>query len=547
MIHKLRARMKGSVARHWPILRLRTILLGTLLFVAALPGFGAIFLRIYENALVRRTEAELVAQGAALAASAAVVGRDIALPAAPPAAPERYHDRMTEVDLRSSPILPPRPRAGTGTLHPDPAALAVARRMMPAFQETKVTTLASILVLDRQGILLNGREAGGSLAALPEIQAALEGRPTTVLRENEGYPTHHALDWLSRAANIRLHHARPIVVDGRIAGVLLLSRSPRALALGLYEDRGKIALGVAAIFAMLLMLSAVLSRAIVRPIEGLSRATRALASGRRVAARQPTLQVVEIRALYEDFEQMADAIEKRSRYLRDFAASVSHEFKTPLAGISGAIELLQDHGPQMSAAESERFLANMAADARRLSRLVGRLMELARADVLVGAPDAAVPPRAVLLAVADALSAEGFAIAVRLPEREPDISIDGDTLEAVLTTLAENARQAGATHLELALRHEIGVSYIDLSDNGPGIPEADRSRIFLPFFTSKRELGGTGLGLSIARSLLQAYGGELELVPSAHGARFRITCLNSPDRPAGESANWSTFQSGGIA
>ena len=63
---------KAVIARHWPVLRLRTILFGTLLFVVALPGLGAIFLRVYENALVRRTEAELVAQSAALAATAAV-------------------------------------------------------------------------------------------------------------------------------------------------------------------------------------------------------------------------------------------------------------------------------------------------------------------------------------------------------------------------------------------------------------------------------------------------------------------------------------------
>ena len=531
---RLWARTKAALARRWPILRLRTILLGTLLFVAALPGFGAIFLRIYENALVRRTEAELVAQGAALAASAAVVGSGIALsaplPTAPPAVPERYHDRVTEVDLRSSPILPPRPRAAAGPVA-DPAAVALAWRMMPAFQETKVTTLASILMLDRQGILLNGPQAGGSLAMLPEVHAALAGVPTTVLRENAGYPARHALDWLSRAANIRLHHARPIVVEGKVVGVLLLSRSPRALFLGLYEDRGKIALGVAAIFAMLLVLSAVLSRAIVRPIEGLSRATRALASGRRVPSRQPTLQVVEIRALYEDFEQMADAIEKRSRYLRDFAASLSHEFKTPLAGISGAIELLQDHGPEMAPAESERFLANMAADARRLSRLVGRLMELARADVHVGAAQAAAQPGEILAAVADALSGEHFAVTLDLPEAMPAVSIDGDALEAVLTTLAENARQAGACRLAMTLASDDNGVRIDLVDDGPGIPEADRPRVFEPFFTSKREQGGTGLGLPIARSLLGAYGGDLALLPGTAGAHFRISCPAAPPSP----------------
>ncbi|EPR14929.1 histidine kinase [Sphingobium indicum IP26] len=522
------AGLKARIARHWPVLRLRTILLCTLLFVAALPGFGAIFLRVYENALVRRTEAELVAQGAALAAGAAVVGRGMADRPVPSAAPMRYHDRMTEVDLRSSPILPPRPRAVPTRERPDGAAVEIARRMMPAFAETKVTTLSSILMLDRRGVVLNGREGGRSLAALPETRAALAGRAVTVLRENEGVTAHYPLEWLSRAAGIRLHHARPISVDGRVIGALLVSRSPRALFLGLYEDRGKIALGVVAIFLMLVLLSAILSRAIVRPIESLSRATRELALGRRVAPRHPSLQVVEIQALYRDFEQMAESIGKRSRYLRDFASSVSHEFKTPLAGISGAIELLQDHGADMAPADRQRFLANMAADAQRLSRLVRRLMELARADVLVGESDARTDAAPVLVSVADALSADGFAIDLHLPRHMPDLTVDAGALEAVLTTLAENARQAGASRLDIGVALHQGAAWIDLADDGPGIPPGDRGRVFDLFFTSKREEGGTGLGLAIARSLLDAYHGELRLLPSDRGAHFRLVVGTAP-------------------
>jgi signal transduction histidine kinase len=307
-----------------------------------------------------------------------------------------------------------------------------------------------------------------------------------------------------------------------------LSRSPRALSLGLYEDRGKIILGVVAIFLLLLFLSAILSRAIVRPIEGLSRATRSLASGRRIAPRRPSLQVVEIRTLFEDFEQMADSIEKRSRYLRDFASSVSHEFKTPLAAISGAIELLQDHGADMAPADRTRFLGNMAADAERLSRLVRRLMELARADVMVGEQNARAHAGPLLAAVADALGGREFTIAIALPEQPPMLAIDPAALEAVLTTLADNARQAGAIRCDVSLTMEDGIACFDIVDDGPGIPQGDREKIFDPFFTSKREQGGTGLGLAIARSLLEAYRGELFLLASRQGAHFRILCPLAP-------------------
>jgi signal transduction histidine kinase len=357
------------------------------------------------------------------------------------------------------------------------------------------------------------------------VQAALGGRATTVLRLNDQYRARYSLEWLSRAANVRLHHARPIRVEGDIVGVVLVSRSPRALFRGIYEDRGKIAFGIVAIFGLLTLVSAVLSRAIVRPIEGLSRATRDLASGRRSDRYRPSLQVVEIRQLFDDFDHMAESIEKRSRYLRDFASSVSHEFKTPLTAIAGAIELLQDHGSEISPADRDRFLANMAADAARLSLLVRRLMELARADVLVGDINAQTDAASVLAAVADAFRNDDLAINVHVPTGGPPLSLDAGALEAVVTTIAENSRQAGASRLDITLSYQDGEASIDLVDDGPGIPPADRDRISDPFFTSKRDTGGTGLGLTIARSLLHAYRGTLWLLPSATGAHFRITCL----------------------
>ncbi|MBO9576396.1 MAG: HAMP domain-containing histidine kinase [Sphingobium sp.] len=525
--------LKAFIARHWPVLRLRTILFGTLLFVAALPGFGAIFLRVYENALVRRTEGELVAQSAALAAGASVLwgGRTPQRAGDPADDPEidrdgavTYHELPTGIDLRSSPILAPRPPAQATRTPPVLQAETIAKRLIPAFQETKETTLSSIIMLDANGTVLNGPDKARSLASLPEVRAALKGNAATVLRLNESYISRYAFEWLSRASNIRLHHARPIRVDGRTVGVLLVSRSPRALFRGMYEDRGKIALGVVVIFMMLVGLSGILSRAIVRPIENLSRTTRALATGRRADPVRPSLQVVEIRDLFTDFEAMADSIDKRSRYLRDFASSVSHEFKTPLAGIRGAVELLQDHGAEMSAADRERFLGNVAADAERLSRLVRRLMELAQADLHQQGADAWTDPKPILASIADGLAGGDFAIRLDLPKNMPLLAIDERALEAIVTTLVDNARQSGATELTISFALEDGAAAVNLIDNGPGISAADRDRIFDPFFTTRRETGGTGLGLSIARSLAESCRGALLLVPSDRGAHFRLLC-----------------------
>ncbi|RZM34780.1 MAG: HAMP domain-containing protein, partial [Sphingomonas sp.] len=310
--------IKQVVRRHWPHLRLRTILLLTFLFVAALPGFGALFLRVYENSLVRQTEAELVAQSAALAAAAAIDWPH----ANRRPVPQELAPEPPSIDLRMTHILPERPEPQPSAGPEDRATLAWSDHMRPVLQLTARTTLASILLLDKHGRILVGIHPGASYADLPEARSALDGQPATTLRRNGAYRQHYALEWLSRASDLRIHHARPIVADGRIIGVLLLSRSPRVLFAGIYEDRGKIALGIVLIFATLVVLSGLLSRGIIRPVEALGNATRAVASGGGSVPPAPTTAAVEIQALYRDFGVMAEEIERRSRYLRDFAHAV---------------------------------------------------------------------------------------------------------------------------------------------------------------------------------------------------------------------------------
>jgi signal transduction histidine kinase len=529
--------IKALLKRHWPRLRLRTILLGVLLFVAALPGVGAIFLRVYENTLVRQTEAELVAQGAVLVAAAG--GR---FPAAEPkpATPWRgvssyeeaepggyYQPEAPSLDLSRQPVLAERPAPQKA---PGAASLegqAIYAKLAPLIEQTQRTTLASIILVDSRGVILNGAWKGQSYADLPEVQRALKGRTAMLLRRNADYRPGSVLEWLSRAAALRIHHVRPIIIDGKVAGAIILSRSSRALFKGLYQDWGKITLGILLIFATLVFLSLLLHRAIAKPIEALSLATRNVAAGHGQVPDAPVTAAIEIQALYQDFGAMAEAIGQRSRYLRDFAAALSHEFKTPLAGIRGAIELLQDHHETMSDTERNQFLSNISGDAERLSALVGRLMDLARADMAQPDGRVSVLLEPLLAKVADAMRVTDFAVELDVKATLAPAAMDAAALESVLVTLAENARQAGANQLTVEATTRLRDIQIDIIDNGPGISAADRERLFEPFFTTRRADGGTGLGLAIARALVEAHKGRLELLPSESGAHFRLALLKA--------------------
>jgi len=509
--------LKAVLKRHWPSLRLRTILFATLLFVAALPGIGAVFLRVYENTLVQQTEAELIAQGAVLASAY----RNLRAEGAAAPAPSAHEG--PSIDLSAMPVLPVQPDASPRTRPFEPQALRVASALRPIAADSAGTTLAAIRILDRHGQVLVGRgDTGRSYAALPEVRAAAGGEPETVLRRRGDYRARYPFEFLSRASAIRVHHVRPIVLDGQVIGFVMLSRSPRGLFLGIYQDRWNIALGVGLILLTLVVLTGLLSRGIVRPIEALGRATENVARGPVAIPEPPVTAAVEIQALYDNFAEMAERIERRSRYLRDFAAAVSHEFKTPIAGIRGALELLEDHQAAMSEAERRRFLSNATKDVDRLSLLLERLLHLARADMAVAPEQAASPVEAPLRKVADAMRAPGLDISVSIPPYLPPAAAAPEMIEAVLQILIENSRQAGATAVSVDAEAKGARIAIRVSDNGGGVSDADRERVFEPFHTGRREQGGSGLGLSIARSLLASCGGTIVNRPAESGACFEV-------------------------
>ena len=232
----------------------------------------------------------------------------------------------------------------------------------------------------------------------------------------------------------------------------------------------------------------------------------------------PPTAAIEIQGLYADFATMAAAIDRRSAYLRDVAYAVSHEFKTPLAAIRGAVELLEDH-PDMPADDRRRFLANAHADADRLAQLVTRLLDLARADMTDAAPGVSTELAPAVARVADA---SALPVMVDMPSGLPPVTIPAASIETVLAMLFENSRHASAKTVTVRALQEATIVRLRIADDGPGVAPADAARLFEPFFTTRRATGGTGLGLTIAKSLLAAAGADIVFVPDDRGAVFEL-------------------------
>ncbi|HMB46914.1 MAG TPA: HAMP domain-containing sensor histidine kinase, partial [Afifellaceae bacterium] len=289
----------------------------------------------------------------------------------------------------------------------------------------------------------------------------------------------------------------------------------------MHAEREKIVFAGLTIVGLSILLAFLTSSRIARPINQLIERTRRLAAGDKTAMepleRPGTLEMTQ---LSHSFSQMASALQERSDYIRDFAAHVSHEFKTPLASIAGAVELLRDHGADMTDGDRDRFLANITQDTDRLHRLVTRLLELARVDNL--------EPSSETLDIADALNVmkSGFtdpAFAMQVDAPEPvHAAISRDGFEMIVSNMADNARQHGANRLKVSARSEGDVVELRFADDGEGISPANRAKVFTPFFTTRREDGGTGLGLGIVSSIIDAHDGSIELADAGEGAEFVV-------------------------
>jgi two-component system, OmpR family, phosphate regulon sensor histidine kinase PhoR len=218
---------------------------------------------------------------------------------------------------------------------------------------------------------------------------------------------------------------------------------------------------------------------------------------------------------------------------RDFVANVSHELRTPLTAIRGYVEALSED--DLGSADRQRFLEIVTRQTLRMERLVKDLLRLARLDagqetLEVGPCDVRGLAQNVIADLATMLDEHAQRVEVDVAADAATIKGDAAKLHDVLRNLVANS----ATYAPE--RTTIGVEAsragprvtITVSDEGPGIPPEDLSRVFERFYrvdkSRARDPGGTGLGLSIVKHLVELHGGEVRAENRPEGgARFTIT------------------------
>jgi two-component system phosphate regulon sensor histidine kinase PhoR len=217
---------------------------------------------------------------------------------------------------------------------------------------------------------------------------------------------------------------------------------------------------------------------------------------------------------------------------RDFVANVSHELKTPLTSISGYAETLLSDTPDPET--TRRFVATIAANARRMQRLVDDLLDLAKLEAGRWQPEPeplelAAVCREVWDTLSDRSRTPTVDFGVEIGPGAEELEADPDAVRQILTNLLENSLRytpAGGRIICRSARVGQGIA-LSVEDTGSGIVPDHLPRIFERFYRSdparSREEGGTGLGLAIVKHLVEAHGGRVS-AESERGVATTVTC-----------------------
>lgn len=344
---------------------------------------------------------------------------------------------------------------------------------------------------------------------------------------------------LARAARDDTPMINAAAPVGNSGELLLVTRNARELTQSVRDARGTLAIVLAVTLAISIQLSLFLARTIVQPLRALVRAAVRVRLGRDRAVEVPRLpeRGDEIGLLARALSDMSVALRRRIDAVESFAADVAHEIKNPLASLRSAVESLEKVKDDALRAELIRIAAH---DVQRIDRLVTEIAEASRIDAELSRTQFEPVD---LHALAQALirsrdkRGENRTATLRLAASGHgpwDVSGDEAQLARVLENLLDNAvsfsPQGG--EVRVAFERDEDRVLLSVTDQGPGIPEEARSKVFDRFHSLRpadEDFGNhSGLGLAIARTIAEAHDGTLIAADRPDGKRGACLVLSLP-------------------
>jgi two-component system sensor histidine kinase ChvG len=372
-------------------------------------------------------------------------------------------------------------------------------------------------------------DASDDLLSRPEIQSALAGRYGAATRISP-----------PPRRSVTLHISIPVRVEGAVEGAVLVSQSTGRILQALDAVR----LDVFKVFLVSLGAAVVLSllaaTTIARPLARLRRRAGDVLDrrGRFRAGFSASTRRDEIGDLERALAELTEQLEQHLRSADAFASDVSHEFKNPLASIRTATDMaLEDVEP----GERRRFLVMIQKDVARMERLLSEAREISRIDAHLDDEDITTVVLDDLLAAlveSFRLRTQDSGIRFDLALADADVAVfaSADRLTQAFENLIDNAVGFSPPdgRISVALRSAADTAEVTISDEGPGIPEEHRDRIFGRFFSYRPngDPGHTGLGLALVRAIVESMGGEVSAEPRSGGGTKIIVVLPLAERQA---------------
>jgi two-component system sensor histidine kinase KdpD len=244
------------------------------------------------------------------------------------------------------------------------------------------------------------------------------------------------------------------------------------------------------------------------------------------------------RARLAEQARHADVLQATERLQATLLNSISHDLRTPLVAITGTLSSLQEDEGEMDASTRRSLVENAAAEADRLNRLVGNLLDMTRIEA--GGLKAFLEPCELEDVVGSAMEQlenrlKDRPVTVRVPPGFPMLPMDFALMVQVFVNLLDNALKYSPSGSPIELRATIaqGAAEIEVADRGVGLPPEDLGRVFDKFYRVQRpgSVTGTGLGLSICKGIVEAHGGSIRAENRPGGGTIVIISLPLP-RPS---------------
>lgn len=329
--------------------------------------------------------------------------------------------------------------------------------------------------------------------------------------------------------SLQLYVAAPIIVEGKRIGVLTITKPTMSVLSFVLNAKDSIIVAGLISAGSVVLIVMLFTHWFTNPLQKLHHYVESIHKGSRVA--YPKLGKGEINDLGQSFERMKDRLEGR-KYMENYIHTLTHEMKSPISAIAGAAELLHEDMPEE---KRYQFLNNISTETVRLKDLVERLLRLSSIESMKHLDHIeSINIEAMFSELKNKFQLTldtkniDFEHTIQVEEISGDIFLIQQALDNLLQNAIDFIHPGGKIVLKSTQQGD--AIFLEVYDNGPGIPEFAEARVLERFYSLPRPDNGkksTGLGLAIVKEIMQLHHGELKLEKNdPHGVKASLVFPN---------------------